>query len=50
MIPSGELPELGTQQICLYASGARPQLVGPLLEALRAEFCTLRGRRELAAE
>ncbi len=50
LIPPGELPELGQQKICLYASVARPQIVEPLLDALRAEFGTLRGRRELAAE
>jgi len=49
MIPPGELPELGTQAICLYASSARPQLVEPLLGALRAEFGVLRSRREIAA-
>jgi len=49
MIPPGELPELGAQAICLYASSARPQLVEPLLEALRAEFGVLRSRREIAA-
>ncbi|MCA1286757.1 LysR family transcriptional regulator [Salipiger bermudensis] len=49
LIPRGELPELGKQSICLYASSARPQLIEPLLGALRAEFGVLRGRREIAA-
>ena len=49
MIPMDDLPDLGTQAICLYASSARPHLIEPLLEALRAEFGVLRGRRDIAA-
>ncbi|MCR8546538.1 LysR family transcriptional regulator [Salipiger sp. P9] len=50
LIPGGVLPDLGMQKICLYASGARPQIVEPLLESLRSEFCALRRRSDMAAE
>ncbi|MBN9887787.1 LysR family transcriptional regulator [Salipiger abyssi] len=50
MIPVGALPDLGMQKICLYSSGARPQIVQPLLEMLRSEFCCLGRREEIAAE
>ncbi|APZ53661.1 LysR family transcriptional regulator [Salipiger abyssi] len=50
MIPIGALPDLGLQKICLYASSARPQIVQPLLEMLRSEFCCLGRREEIAAE
>ncbi len=50
MIPPGILPELGSQKIGLYASAARPRIINPLLDMLRGEFGTLRGRREIAAE
>ncbi len=50
MIPHGVLPDLGMQKVCLYGSGAKPQIIEPLQEMLRSEFCTLRRRPELAAE
>lgn len=50
MIPVGVLPDLGMQKICLYSSGARPQIVQPLLDMLRSEFCCLGRREEIAAE
>ncbi|EIE50301.1 LysR family transcriptional regulator [Salipiger aestuarii] len=50
MIPPGILPDLGAQKICLYASAARPRIIDPLLDMLRAEFGILRGRREMAAQ
>lgn len=50
MIPPGILPDLGSQKICLYASAARPRIIDPMLDMLRAEFGTLRGRGEMAAQ
>ncbi|SDE28741.1 transcriptional regulator, LysR family [Salipiger thiooxidans] len=50
LVPNGVLPELGMQKICLYAASARPRIVEPLVEMLRNEFCSLRGRSDLAAQ
>ena len=49
-LPPGVLPELGMQKVCLYASGARPRILEPLLEMLRCEFQTLRPRTDIAAQ
>ena len=50
MVPPGVLPELGMQKVCLYASGARPRILEPLLEMLRCEFQKLRPRTDIAAQ
>ncbi|GGG63995.1 LysR family transcriptional regulator [Salipiger pallidus] len=50
MVPPGVLPDLGMQKICLYATTARPRIVTPLIDMLRAEFRALGGRTEIAAE
>ncbi|HBM62280.1 LysR family transcriptional regulator [Salipiger marinus] len=51
LIPRGVLPDLGVQKICLYGSAAKPQILAPVLEMLRAEFRALGTRgTEMAAQ
>ncbi|WP_417719882.1 LysR family transcriptional regulator [Salipiger sp.] len=53
LIPANAgLPDLGVQKVNLYAGGARPQIVEPLVQFLRAEFAAQRHgvTSELAAQ